>query len=830
VILNSGGGAAVDKNSGSNKWGYAGSAGFGSPKGITYNSQQIVLGLSGHAMDASTGALLPGWNFGGNLADDPEFYGSDKFYVGGCLYQIGSGGVTSLWSNSDMGNAYSASVVVGDYAYGLASGGPYMNCVSLFDGSLKWSQAGIVEGSVVASDGKLIILTGDGKFIVLKADSSSYNTEGRAPYQMTFEPYGGGSASGPRACAVLANGYMYCRDYGSYQQTNYVSFNECANLVCLNFGAGSTGGPGVVQFGSSAFSVGQMAGSARITLTRTNGIVGAIAVNYATANGTGLAVTDYVATTGTLNFATDQASQSFTVPILNAGVAGPDKTINLTLYNPTGGASLGSPTNAVLTIINDNGAYRMKLGFTGYNRPETLTNFPALVILSTNLPGFSYSQLASANGYDLRFSSSDNSQELNYEIEKWNTNGNSCVWVQVPQLQSGSYIWASWGNADSGITSAPAVYTTNGAVWPTGAFAGVWHMAQASAVDSTANKLNGTAAGNITNAIGLIGGAEGVAGGYVKLADSSTLDFTAGSVTLSGWVKFNTLPNGEQAVTRKENQWALEANGSTAMRSLFSTTGTSGWTANNDDTFSPALSAGRWYYLACTYNGSQLWNFENGLPIGASPHNVSGTINVQSGTSAGLGGNGSGADGLANAVIDEVRIEQVYRSTNWIWATYMTVASNASFCVYGSAQAGGGNTNNPITGIPPAMWIQQYFPGTPTNNYASLAASEGNSNGMTVWQDYVAGLNPTNSQSCFSVIITNVGGQIVVGVPSVQTNSDYAGLNRYYEIDQCTNLLTGGIWQPASGCTGVLATGGILACTNAAQNQVIFYRAKATLQ
>jgi len=80
------------------------------------------------------------------------------------------------------------------------------------------------------------------------------------------------------------------------------------------------------------------------------------------------------------------------------------------------------------------------------------------------------------------------------------------------------------------------------------------------------------------------------------------------------------------------------------------------------------------------------------------------------------------------------------------------------------------------------------------------------------------------------VIITNVGGQIVVGVPSVQTNSDYAGLNRYYEIDQCTNLLTGGIWQPASGCTGVLATGGILACTNAAQNQVIFYRAKATLQ
>jgi hypothetical protein len=31
-------------------------------------------------------------------------------------------------------------------------------------------------------------------------------------------------------------------------------------------------------------------------------------------------------------------------------------------------------------------------------------------------------------------------------------------------------------------------------------------------------------------------------------------------------------------------------------------------------------------------------------------------------------------------------------------------------------------------------------------------------------------------------------GQILVIVPSVQTNSDYSGVNRYYGIDECTNL------------------------------------------
>ena len=45
--------------------------------------------------------------------------------------------------------------------------------------------------------------------------------------------------------------------------------------------------------------------------------------------------------------------------------------------------------------------YRMKITFSGYDKPEPLTNFPALVVLSTNITNFAYSDFYSASGSDL---------------------------------------------------------------------------------------------------------------------------------------------------------------------------------------------------------------------------------------------------------------------------------------------------------------------------------------------------------------------------------------------------------------------------------------------
>ena len=500
------------------------------------------------------------------------------------------------------------------------------------------------------------------------------------------------------------------------------------------------------------------------------------------------------------------------------------------------GQAWAASTTSFLTVPQS--GYKMKIQFSGYNRNETLTNFPVLVMFTNGMGGASFSfqnyPFLTAGGYDLRFYDSTGVTNLNYEIDQWTNPASQTgyVWVQVPAISTNTdYIWAQWGDL-SNTNQLPC--TTNGAVWPTNTFVAVWHMAQSNAMDSTANGNNGTSTGSINNVSGVIGGAQHVSGGgHVTIFNAGSLDFTAPAATYSAWVNFNTLPGAnEEVIIRKEQNREMGFSDSTHLRDMLKTSGTSGWTAGNDDLISPPPVVGQWYYVAFTYDGSAIKNFWNGVPLSVG-HTVTGNI---AGTpySSGIGAyNGNGDGGPVSmgvdAVIDEVRVEQVFRSTNWIWATYMTVGSNASFNAYGGVQAGDGGwlTSN----IPPATWILQYFPGTPATNYASVAASIA-SNGMTVWQDYLVGIDPTKPESCFTVAISNSAGQIVVSVPSIRTTgSNYLGLTRYYDIEQCTNLLMYGTWKSCPGYTCIVASDGAIDCTNTAQAvPVMFYRAKVWLQ
>jgi hypothetical protein len=110
---------------------------------------------------------------------------------------------------------------------------------------------------------------------------------------------------------------------------------------------------GTLQFSAATYSVNETGGSATITVTRSGGTASNVTVAYATSNGSATAGSDYTATSGTLTFNAGDTSKTFSVLIADDSAAEGNETVNLTLSNPTGGATLGAVSAAVLTIVDN---------------------------------------------------------------------------------------------------------------------------------------------------------------------------------------------------------------------------------------------------------------------------------------------------------------------------------------------------------------------------------------------------------------------------------------------------------------------------------------------
>ena len=123
------------------------------------------------------------------------------------------------------------------------------------------------------------------------------------------------------------------------------------------------------QFNSASSYVPEGGGSALITVTRLGSTTAPATVNYATSDGTATAA-DYVATTGTLQFAAGESFKTFSVPLLDDLYAEGNETIKLSLSNPTGGAFAGSPNVTTLTLVDN----------------DTVTTSPPLLILEESGP------------------------------------------------------------------------------------------------------------------------------------------------------------------------------------------------------------------------------------------------------------------------------------------------------------------------------------------------------------------------------------------------------------------------------------------------------------
>lgn len=392
----------------------------------------------------------------------------------------------------------------------------------------------------------------------------------------------------------------------------------------------------------------------------------------------------------------------------------------------------------------------MKISLAGYNRGETLTNFPVLVNLSTGVSGFSYGQFASPAGGDLRFTDAGGTQLIPHEIDEWNTNGTSSVWVNVPLLSAtNNFIWAYWGNP---AATNPPVYTTNGAAWP--GFDLVYHLKESGFpyLDST---LQWPASPGVAplQTSGVIGHGESFNGTTTWL-NAGSVNTLGNAFTLSAWVNVSPTVNNIQTICANQKGGFGSAGFAVFVNAFNTANGAvvmdAGDGINGSEIGSPvgAVSFGQWHLVTAAINraAGTVGFYVDGAPAGG------GSIVTDFVNNADLNfGRFTNSFYYFTGGLDEVRIQSGIQSSNSIWAGWMTIAANSTFQTYSAVArqppvltlaAGGGNGALlawPGSGVgftlysttnlvPPVVWMPVTNQPVLTSNQWQISLPFGNNN------------------------------------------------------------------------------------------------------
>jgi len=419
----------------------------------------------------------------------------------------------------------------------------------------------------------------------------------------------------------------------------------------------------------------------------------------------------------------------------------------------------------------------MPITFTNDARLNTHTNFTALVVLDPSKVNYSQFQ---ANAQDLRFADT-NGIELAYEVESWNTTSNSYIWVNIPTLTAGCVITAYWGNAS---VSMPA-YRTNGLAWDS-TFNAVWHLGEVGNTnaggyrDSTVNTNNGTGTNMTsgTEVASMISTGQQMNGSSREIDASDSTSLQPAKVTMSAWINATAINTS----THTHLLIKPASSGSTSYGLWIAPTTPKLYfeTAGGNLTGGTTLSTGQWYHVAATYDGSNMRVYLNGVQDNTTPK----TGAISYGAYQFRMGHGPWNQWF-NGIMDEVRISSVARSTNWIWACYMNMASNSTFNTYGAVSVGGGSA---IQNLAPTAFTNNsaVFNGQlacPTTNY-SVYVHWGTADGTNNFSGWAA--------SAYVGAWTNVAS-----TNFSFTNASLLGSTTYYYTFRGTNASTN-VWASPS--------------------------------
>lgn len=141
---------------------------------------------------------------------------------------------------------------------------------------------------------------------------------------------------------------------------------------------------------------------------------------------------------------------------------------------------------------------RRKISFDNSKQSENLLDFPAMIRLDSTRIDYS---AVKALGADLRFVQEGHETILDYEIEKFNASGDTCVWVRMPVIlgnRNCPHCWMYYNNlAASDAQNVTGVWDSN--------YLSVWHHAEDPSggapqiLDSTSNNEDLTSLGVMTS-------------------------------------------------------------------------------------------------------------------------------------------------------------------------------------------------------------------------------------------------------------------------------------------------------------------------------------------
>ncbi len=183
VALNKSTGAAV-WSTGNDPVGYSSPIPykFGNyPYSVSFNGFGLVFHSAANGQEA---CKIP-WKTNSNVnAAAPIFTPDNKVFISsgyntGCaLIQLSSKAPALVWQNMNMRNHFSSCVFLDGYIYGFDES--ELRCLDLQRGSVQWSQRGLGKGSLIAADGKLIVLSEMGELLIATAAPSGFSPISRA--------------------------------------------------------------------------------------------------------------------------------------------------------------------------------------------------------------------------------------------------------------------------------------------------------------------------------------------------------------------------------------------------------------------------------------------------------------------------------------------------------------------------------------------------------------------------------------------------------------------------------------------------------------------------